>query len=165
MVEPIFIAIRGNSGIGKTTLAKKLQEYFTCEQCLLLQEDILRREILHVKERPDSPTRELRNFMVNLGLQNYQVTILEGILPKQIYGGMLKEFYQRFGKNAYFYCLDVPFEQTVQNNRQKDNPFAQTTLKKWWLENDFLTGIECKITSTSLKQCVKEAVTNIKQTN
>lgn len=85
-------------------------------------------------------------------------------MPKQIYGGALKEFYQGIGKNAYFYYLDVPFEQTVQNNRQKDNPFAQTTLKKWWLENDFLAGIESKITSLSLEQRVKEVVTNIKWT-
>lgn len=90
----------------------------------------MRREILHAKEQLDSPMRDLLNFMVDLGLKNYRVTILEGILPKQIYGDMLKEFERRIGKNAYFYYLDVPFEQTVLNNRQKDNPFSQTTLKK-----------------------------------
>lgn len=125
----------------------------------------MRREILHAKEQFDSPMRDLLNFMVDLGLKNYRVTILEGILPKQIYGDMLKEFERRIGKNAYFYYLDVSFEQTVRNNHQKVNPFSQTTLKKWWLKNDFLDGIESKITDYSLEQRVKEVVTNIKWVN
>ncbi|MGK4144550.1 zeta toxin family protein [Weissella paramesenteroides] len=64
-MQPIFILIRGNSGSGKTVLAKQLQQYFGYEDCLLLQQDILRREILHTHDHVGTTTVNLLETLIN----------------------------------------------------------------------------------------------------
>ncbi|MDT3958624.1 AAA family ATPase [Staphylococcus kloosii] len=46
-----LIIIRGNSGSGKTTIAKALHNELG-EDALLLSQDVVRREMLQVHDRP-----------------------------------------------------------------------------------------------------------------
>lgn len=85
---------------------------------------------MHAKESANGPTIDLIRFMADLGIKNYPVTILEGILPKKIYGNMLKELRHELGENSYFYYIDASFEQTVVNNAKKEMPFSREALKK-----------------------------------
>ena len=118
-MTPIFILIRGNSGSGKTVLANCLQNHFGYQRCLLLHEDLLRLDILHVKEKETAPTASLIESMIEWGKQYYPIIILEGILPKRIYGPTLTKIIHEFGAGAFVYYLDISFAQTVKNNEKK----------------------------------------------
>lgn len=85
---------------------------------------------MHAKESANGPTIDLIRFMADLGIKNYPVIILKGILPKKIYGNMLKELRHELGENSYFYYIDASFEQTVVNNAKKEMPFSREALKK-----------------------------------
>mgnify|MGYP002224097748 CR=1 FL=1 len=45
-----LIILRGNSGSGKTTIAKELQQVFG-NNTMLISQDVIRRDMLKVKER------------------------------------------------------------------------------------------------------------------
>ena len=160
-MTPIFILIRGNSGSGKTVLANCLQNHFGYQRCLLLHEDLLRLDILHVKEKKTAPTASLIELMIEWGKQYYPVIILEGILPKRIYGTTLTKIIHEFGAGAFVYYLDISFAQTVKNNEEKESPFPLETLKKWWLEQDTLGEKERKLTSATVKELAEQVLTDI----
>ena len=48
-MQPKLIILRGNSGSGKTTIAKALHQCLK-EQSLLISQDVVRRERLRVKD-------------------------------------------------------------------------------------------------------------------
>ena len=160
-MTPIFILIRGNSGSGKTVLANCLQNHFGYQRCLLLHEDLLRLDILHVKEKVAAPTASLIELMIEWGKQYYPIIILEGILPKRIYGTTLTKIIHEFGAGAFVYYLDISFAQTVKNNEEKESPFPLETLEKWWLEQDTLGEKERKLTSATVKELAEQVLTDI----
>ena len=160
-MTPIFILIRGNSGSGKTVLANYLQNHFGYQRCLLLHEDLLRLDILHVKEKEAAPTASLIELMIDWGKQYYPIIILEGILPKRIYGTALTKIIHEFGAGAFVYYLDVPFAQTVKHNEEKEKPFSLANLEKWWLEQDTLGEQERKLTNASVKDLAEQILTDI----
>ncbi|WP_204122857.1 AAA family ATPase [Lacticaseibacillus mingshuiensis] len=47
---PILVLLRGNSGSGKTYLANQLQEALGTNACLLISQDVMRREIMHAND-------------------------------------------------------------------------------------------------------------------
>ena len=160
-MTPIFILIRGNSGSGKTVLANCLQNHFGYQRCLLLHEDLLRLDILHVKEKKTAPTASLIELMVEWGKQYYPIIILEGILPKRIYGAALTKIIHEFGAGAFVYYLDISFAQTAKHNEEKESPFSLETLEKWWLEQDTLGEKERKLTSATVKELAEQVLTDI----
>lgn len=160
-MAPIFILIRGNSGSGKTVLANYLQKQFGYQRCLLLHEDVLRLDLLHVKEKVAAPTASLIDSLVMWGRQYYPIIILEGILPKKIYGPTLTKKIHEFGAGAFVYYLDISFAQTIKNNNKKGNPFPLATLQKWWLEEDTLGGNERKLAEGSIKESAEAILTDI----
>jgi len=48
-MQPKLIILRGNSGSGKTTIANALHQCLK-EQSLLISQDVVRREMLRVKD-------------------------------------------------------------------------------------------------------------------
>ena len=138
MVEPILIIIRGNSGSGKTYLAKKVQNYYGTKRSLLIQQDIIRRDILHSDDHVGNISIELMTKMIEFGKQNYEITILEGILRKDVYSKMLNEAISKFEERSLVFYLDLSFEQTVKNNNKKKVSFSTEQLKNWWREKDYL---------------------------
>lgn len=76
-----LIILRGNSGSGKTTAAKMLQERFG-PNTMLLSHDMIRMEILHVWSTEGIAKSEpLMIHLLKYGKQNSEITILEGVLP------------------------------------------------------------------------------------
>lgn len=138
MGEPILIIIRGNSGSGKTYLAKKVQNYYGTKRSLLIQQDIIRRDILHSDDHVGNISIELMTKMIEFGKQNYEITILEGILRKDVYSKMLSEAISKFEERSLVFYLDLSFEQTVKNNNKKKVSFSTEQLKNWWREKDYL---------------------------
>lgn len=164
-MKPIFILIRGNSGSGKTVLANKLQQYWGYENCLLLHQDVIRRNILHTNDHFESPAISLIEHLVNWGIYHYKVIILEGILRKDIYGEMLENLVDNCGNHVFVYYLDVPFRLTVEHNQNKELPFSISDLKKWWRVNDYLSRNDYCLKSGDTNSFYTKIITDINNPN
>ena len=138
-MNSILIILRGNSGSGKSTIAKELQHHFG-NGTLLIDQDIVRRNMLSVKDRPNNLSIELIRQIALYGKGRCEVVIVEGILNSLKYGEMLKEVIQEYGNPVAVYYFDLPFEETVKRHetRAKRNRFGEDSLKQWWNPKDFL---------------------------
>lgn len=132
-----IVIIRGNSGSGKTTVAKEL-----CLQlgkdCMLLSQDVIRREILHTNDGADSAAIELLSELVLFGKKHSSIIVLEGILNSSWYKLLFDTIQNNFS-NIYLYYYDISFEETVKRFQTKNNvDFTEEDMKRWWNEKDIL---------------------------
>lgn len=134
-----LIIIRGNSGSGKTTTAKSLQQHFG-QGTLLVSQDVIRRDMLKVPDREGNLSIDLMRQIAQYGKGKCDVVIVEGILNKKRYGDMLKQLIAFFEGNAYVYYFDLSFEETVNRHNTKDKRlnFGVEALRDWWNPHDVL---------------------------
>lgn len=147
-MESQLIIIRGNSGSGKTTIAKSLQNHFG-HGTLLVSQDTVRRDMLKVHDRDGNLAIDLIRQIAEYGKDKCKFVIVEGILNKKRYGDMLKHLIQFFNEKAYVYYFDLSFEETVKrhNLRPKKMEFGEDSLRAWWNPNDYL-GVDQEIKLT-----------------
>lgn len=133
-----LIIIRGNSGSGKSTVASRLRHalgYGT----MLIPQDMMRRDIVRVKDTADNPAIQLIEDIALYGKRIEYNVIIEGILTSERYGRMLKNLYKSFEESYAFY-FDVPFEETLRRHQTKSNSkdFSEQEMKAWWVKDDYL---------------------------
>ncbi len=63
---PVLVVLRGNSGCGKTSTAKALQKKFG-RNTMRISADMVRLEILNVKDGADSPALPMMMEMLRYG--------------------------------------------------------------------------------------------------
>ncbi len=134
-----LIILRGNSGSGKTTVAKILQKelgYGT----MLVSQDVIRREILRVRDEDSNPAIQLIYDLCIYGNKVGYTVILEGILSKKKYGIMLRNLLNDFDGEKEVCYFDIPFDETVRRHATKSNSyeFGEDEMKEWWKDKDFL---------------------------
>ena len=150
-----IITLRGNSGSGKSTVAKILQKklgnYVDGMQevysgTFLVSQDYVRREMLMVKDRPNNQAVDLLINLVTYGNQNCEYTILDGILYKEVYGNLFALIKKLYDGQIFAYYFDLPFEETFLRHRHKpiSNEIGEHQLKNWWRDKDYITGINEK---------------------
>lgn len=165
-MKSILIVLRGNSGSGKSTIAKALQQHFG-SGTLLIDQDVIRRNMLVVKDRPNNLSIELIRQIALYGNGKCEVVIIEGILNSQGYGAMLREVIVAYEKRAAVYYFDLPFEETVirHETREKRHKFGEDSLKQWWNPKDFLR-VEGEKSITELmteEQIVQMVIQDVEQ--
>ena len=140
---PKLIIIRGNSGSGKTTVAKELQKRFG-RNTMLISQDMIRIQMLHGK---DAEAQPLIISLLKYGKQNSEVTILEGILDAEVYLPLFETAVAEYGSNIRAYYYDLPFEETLQRHSTKPNrnDFGEADMRRWWKEKDLVKIIPEKI--------------------
>lgn len=84
MNKPKLIIIRGNSGSGKTTVATKLRNKLG-HNIILISQDVIRRDILRVKDGQGNMALPLMLELLEYGYQHCEITILEGIFRFEWY--------------------------------------------------------------------------------
>jgi len=133
-----LIIIRGNSGSGKTTVARALQ-YRLGHGTMLVSQDVVRREILYIKDSTPGPTKDLLERMVRFGLENGRTVIIEGILANHKYGDLLRGLAAE-ATESYVYYFDLPFDETLRRHETKPNAheFGEAEMREWWKEKDYL---------------------------
>ena len=138
-MNSILIILRGSSGSGKSTIANALQHHFG-NGTLLIDQDVVRRNMLFVKDRPNNLSIELIRQIALYGKGRCEVVIVEGILGSLEYGEMLKDVIQAFDNRAAVYYFDLPFEETVKRHETRDKRtlFGEDSLKLWWNPKNFL---------------------------
>ncbi|GCD10499.1 MULTISPECIES: kinase [Clostridium] len=136
---PKLIILRGNSGSGKTTTGKALQRKFG-HGTMLISQDVVRREMLFVKDGPNTEASQLLNELALYGKKHCNIIILEGILNSNWYKKLFENLFDEFDKQIFAYYFDIPFEETLIRHKQKLNTheFGEIEMKRWWNEKDLL---------------------------
>ena len=134
-----LIILRGNSGSGKTTTGKALQKklgYGT----MMISQDVIRREVLYVKDGPNPEASQLLLGLALYGKSNCNIVILEGILNSKWYENLFENLLFEFKGQIVAYYFDIPFKETLNRHQQKINAheFGEKEMRKWWNEKDLL---------------------------
>lgn len=137
-----LIILRGNSGSGKTTTAKALQKKFG-HGTMLISQDVIRREMLYVKDGPNTEACQLLLELALYGKKHCKIVILEGILNAKWYERLFESLLKEFDNQIFAYYFDIPFEETLNRHQQKLNAheFGETEMRRWWKEKDLLNII------------------------
>lgn len=148
-----LLILRGNSGSGKTTIAKRLQRELG-SRTMLVSHDVLRREILRVKDEVGNPSIQLVYDMVMYGSTICYDVILEGILPTKKYGEMLHRLVQDFDGRVFAYYFDIPFEETLKRHlsTSTSNDYGEKEMRQWWKDNDYLTAQQETILTSNMSE-------------
>ena len=133
-----LIILRGNSGSGKSTAAIRLRRelgYGT----MLIPQDMIRREIVRVKDEADNPSIQLMKDIALYGLKVGYDVVIEGILVQERYGEMLRELATVF-EEVYVYYFDIPLEETFRRHKTKPNAheFGEELMRELYIEYDLL---------------------------
>lgn len=161
-MESKLIIIRGNSGSGKTTIAKLLQNHLG-SGTLLVSQDTVRRDMLNVRDKKGNLSMDLIRQMTEYGKDKCEFVILEGILSKHRYGEMLQGLIDYYKGKAYVYYFDLSFEETVKrhNTRSKKAEFGEDSLRAWWNPKDQLdVDGEVLLTNERSKDDVMKLILN-----
>ncbi len=134
-----LIILRGNSGCGKTSTARLLQRQLGYGT-MLVSQDMVRREILRVKDSESNPAIQLIYDLCMYGNNVGYTVILEGILSNKKYGAMLHQLLNDFQGEKLIYYFDVSFEETVRRHATKPNAyeFGESEMRQWWKDQDIL---------------------------
>lgn len=137
-----LIILRGNSGSGKTTTGKALQRKFG-HGTMLISQDVVRREMLFVKDGPNTQASKLLLELVLYGKSHCNIVILEGILNSKWYKRLFEKLQEEFNNQIFAYYFDIPFEETLNRHKQKPNAheFGEKEMREWWNEKDLLDMI------------------------
>ena len=149
-----LIILRGNSGSGKTTVAKELQKKFGYNTMLISQDEI-RRNILWVKDGIDTKALPLMIELLKYGYEHSDIVILEGIMYEEWYNPLFKVADELYGSNVYAYYFDLSFEETVRRHNTRNREFGEKDMRRWWREKDFSSvlreqAITCEMDTDSI---------------
>jgi predicted kinase len=146
-----LIVVRGNSGSGKSTVARELREAYG-RGVAWVSQDLIRRTILKEKDRPAGASIGLIDLVARYGLDNGYHVVLDGIFYADRYESMLAGLAHDHLGVSRFYYLDVSLDETFR--RHATRPLAAEVtpdhMRDWYRPRDLLDGIcECIIPETS----------------
>lgn len=146
-----LVIIRGNSGSGKTSAAKLVQHEFG-QNIMLISQDVVRRDILHVKDGKDTLALPLLKELLLYGKNHCAVTVLEGILHAEWYQPLFQFAKEIFKDNIYAYYYDLSFAETLvrHETRFKKAEFGEKEMRRWWREKDFIKIIPERIITADM---------------
>ena len=161
----VLIILRGNSGSGKTSVAKKMQEKLGPET-MLISQDVVRREMLHTKDGPHSQTIPFIIHLLQYASQHENYVILEGILNATWYRPVFQFAKELFGDAIFAYYYDLSFEETLKRHqtRSQSQEFGAEKMARWWKDSDISDVLNEKIfrEEISLQQAVDFILSDIK---
>ena len=137
-----LITLRGNSGSGKTTIARALQEKFG-KNTMLLSQDVIRRDILKTNDGAGTRANDVLIMLLEYGHAHNELVILEGILNSRWYTPLFDAAKALYGENICAYYFDLPFEETLRRHQTKDKrtEFGEEEMRRWWNEKDYAPAL------------------------
>jgi predicted kinase len=134
-----LIVIRGNSGSGKSTVARRLRRGYG-RGCALIEQDYLRRIVLRERDLPGGLAPALIDQTVRFALDHDYHAVLEGILLRDRYGPMLAALLRAYpGRTSVFY-LDVSLAETLRRHttRPQAAEFGPADMRGWYVPRGVL---------------------------
>jgi hypothetical protein len=134
-----LIVIRGNSGSGKSSTALALRRS-AGRGVALVQQDVIRREVLRERDRPGGLNIELIALNVRFCLAHNYDVILEGILYSDRYGDMIRDLLEAHVGPSFAYYYDLPLSETLRRHALKSNAheYGEKEMTEWYVERDLL---------------------------
>ncbi|PYI38403.1 kinase [Arthrobacter psychrolactophilus] len=128
----MLVVIRGNSGSGKSTIARLLQSKLG-KLTAVLQQDHFRKVIYHEREQESLAHADLLEIAATHCLNRGHNVILEGIFNASRYGGMLERV-AAHSDDARFYSFALSFEETVNRHstRPQATEFSAKDMRGWY---------------------------------
>ncbi|MEU2254181.1 AAA family ATPase [Nocardia xishanensis] len=128
-----LVVLRGNSGSGKSTVARHVQHRFPKGQCAVIAQDIVRRTILREHDEPGAFNVALIETIAASCLDRGMIVVVEGILDAARYGAMLERLRRR-PERALFYAWDLPFEETARRHQMRPEAaeFTVENMRSWY---------------------------------
>jgi predicted kinase len=134
-----LIILRGNSGSGKSTVARAVRNGYG-RGCALVEQDYLRRILLRERDVDGGIAPALIEQTVRFALDHGYHVVLEGILARARYAAMLTDLCRaHLGRTTAFY-LDIPWEETLRRHatRPLAAEFGEAEMREWFLPGDLL---------------------------
>ncbi len=149
-----LIALRGNSGAGKSTVARALREAYG-RGVAWVSQDLIRRIILRERDRPGAANIGLIDQVARYSLDQGYHVILDGIFYADRYEPMLTALNRDHLGVSRFYYLDVCLDEALRRHatRPQAAEFGPDDMREWHRPRDLLAGIrEHVIPETSTVQ-------------
>lgn len=135
----ILVVIRGNSGSGKSSIARAVRAAYG-RGCALVEQDYLRRIILKERDDPGGLAPDFIGRTARYLLDNGYHVVLEGILTERKYGDVIRDLLAAHrGASTVFY-LDIPLEETLRRHamRPQAGDFTPDDMRGWYRPGDVL---------------------------
>lgn len=132
-----LIIIRGNSGSGKSSLAKAVRAARP-RGVAIIGQDVLRREILHVRDHPGALSVPYIDMSARFALDHGLHVIVEGILHSEIYGVMLARLRSDHRGVTRSYCYELELDEALRRHRTKSlaDEVTEETVASWYRSAD-----------------------------
>jgi predicted kinase len=137
-----LIVVRGNSGSGKSTVARALRDAYG-RGVAWVSQDLIRRVILGERDQPGAANIALISQVARFSLDHGYHVILDGILYADRYEAMLAELARDHVGRSCFYYLDVSMDETIRRHatRPQAAEFAADDMRGWYRARDLLTRV------------------------
>lgn len=134
-----LIVLRGNSGSGKSTVARELRQAYG-RGIAWVEQDYLRRTLLREHDLPGGVNIGLIDQTVRYVLNHGFHVILEGILHTGRYKEMLYGLWRDHLGETHFYYFDIDFEETARRHatRPQAGEFSVEDMREWYTPSDTL---------------------------
>ena len=110
-------------------------------ETMLIQQDVVRREMLRVQDLPGNPSIKLIYDLAMYGRDIGFDVIIEGIFHADKCTEMFKNIITDFKGETHVYYFDIPFEETLRRHDTKlleREEYGETEMRSWWREKDYL---------------------------
>jgi predicted kinase len=134
-----LVVIRGNSGSGKSTVARELRLRHG-RGCALVEQDYLRRVVLRERDLPGGLAPAFITHTVAFLLGSGYHVVLDGILSAGKYRDALDELRRVHRGPAHFFYLNVSLEETLRRHgtRPQAVEFTADDMRGWYNVDDLL---------------------------
>lgn len=131
--------LRGNSGSGKSAVARALREQLG-RRLALVEQDYLRRVVLKARDTAEGPHYGLIEQTVRYALDAGYDVVLDGILHRQRYHDLLARLARDHQGLTIPYYLDVSFRETLRRHatRPQAAEFGPDEMAGWYCPRDLL---------------------------
>ena len=137
--ETILVCVRGNSGSGKSSIARELRRRHG-RGCALVEQDYLRRIVLRERDKPGGAAPALIAQTVRFALDHGYHVVLDGIMHTDRYRGMLTALRDGHRGRSLFCYLDVSLPETLRRHltRPQASEFTAQHMNGWYAAHDIL---------------------------
>ncbi|WP_067488234.1 AAA family ATPase [Nocardia ignorata] len=130
---PQLVVLRGNSGSGKSTVARLVQERVGKGRCAVVGQDVVRRIILREHDASGAFNVTLIETIAMACLERDLTFVVESILHADRYAAMLKRL-RHHASRAHFYAWDLSFEETARRHQMRPQAaeFDLDSMRSWF---------------------------------
>lgn len=138
----LLIVVRGNSGSGKSTVARALQKEFSG---VWIEQDNFRRTILGETGNYSPLAAVLIEQSAALALRHGRTVVADGMFNAGKYSESFQRLQAGHDGASHFYAYDLTLEETLRRHAtrtQKQADFGEKQMRGWYHGWDPLHGIE-----------------------